>query len=71
MNTTQRVQIPAYMDAWMRGDRYGNIVKVTKRKASISMGEKYGTEIEIAHVLLDKSNKVVRVQLDDCTMVEG
>jgi hypothetical protein len=31
MNTTQRVQIPAYMDAWMRGDRYGNIVKVTKR----------------------------------------
>jgi hypothetical protein len=35
------------------------------------MGEKYGTEIEIAHVLLDKSNKVVRVQLDDCTMVEG
>ena len=25
-----RVQIPAYTDRWMMGDRYGEVVKVTK-----------------------------------------
>lgn len=59
-----RVQIPAYTDRWMMGDRFGEIVKVTK-------GRKAGrrTNIEIAHVLLDKSGKVIKVQLDDCTVV--
>jgi hypothetical protein len=52
-----RVQIPAYHDMWMRGDRYGNVVKITK--GSVSMGE--SLKADIAHVLLDQSNKVVRV----------
>jgi hypothetical protein len=34
-----RVQIPAYTDRWMMGDRYGEVVKVTgpkpKRKTAI------------------------------------
>lgn len=58
-----RVQIPAYTDRWMMGDRYGDVVKVTKHKHPDEF--KY----EIAHVKLDKSGKTVRVILDDCTVV--
>ena len=59
---TTRVQIPAYTDRWMMGDRYGEIVKVTKSKL-------IGAKHEIAHVKLDKSGKTMRVILDDCTVV--
>jgi hypothetical protein len=61
-----RVQIPAYTDAWMKGDRYGEIVKITTRKGSVSMGESLKAKIEIAHVKLDKSGKTIRVILADC-----
>jgi len=69
---TTRVQIPAYTDMWMRGDRFGNIVKITKAKPNVRARlltedpRRYSGEIEIAHVLLDKSNKVVKVILADC-----
>jgi hypothetical protein len=72
-----RVQIPAYTDHWMRGDRFGNVVKVvrarpkggralllTSARNSLWLGD-----IEIAHVLLDKSNKIARVVLADCEVV--
>ena len=61
-----RVQIPAYTDRWMMGDRYGEIVKVIKPSA------KYRDRIdyEIAHVKLDHSGKIVRVILADCEAVE-
>jgi hypothetical protein len=50
----------------MQGDRFGEVVKVTKaRKANGSLAK--GTEI--AHVKLDISGKTVRVLLDDCTVV--
>ena len=58
-----RVQIPAYTDRWMMGDRYGVIVKVTKSRTPGTRGD------EIAHVKLDKSGKTVRVILDDCIEV--
>jgi hypothetical protein len=60
----ERVQIPAYTDRWMMGDRYGEVIKLSK-------GRKAGRlcDIEIAHVKLDKSGKTIRVQLDDCTLV--
>ncbi len=51
-----RVQLPAYTDAWMRGDRYGEIRKVTRNKQGA----------EIAHVLCDVSRKTRKVLLDDC-----
>lgn len=54
-----RIQIPAYTDRWMMGDRYGDLVKITKLRG-----------LEVAHVKLDKSGKTVRVSLNDCT-VEG
>jgi len=56
-----RVQIPAYTDRWMMGDRYGEIIKHSKRHTS--KGEL------IVHVKLDKSGKTVRVILADCTVV--
>jgi hypothetical protein len=58
----ERVQIPAYTDRWMMGDRYGEVIK-TKMRLSIS-GDK-----EIAYVKLDKSGKTVRVVLADCTFI--
>ena len=57
-----RVQIPAYTDRWMMGDRYGVVIKITRGKGAADIHE-------IAHVKLDKSGKVVRVLLDDCTEV--
>ena len=71
-----RVQIPAYTDRWMMGDRYGEIVKVTHHRpanavrAAILSGERWPKAArEVAHVKLDKSGKTVRVILSDCTVV--
>jgi len=60
-----RVQIPAYADRWMMGDRFGEVVKTSKSKV-----EHYGQiGLTIAHVKLDKSGKTMRYLLDDCTEV--
>jgi hypothetical protein len=59
-----RVQIPAYTDRWMMGDRYGEIVKVTRTH---QIGD--GWSCEVAHVKLDKSGKTMRFILSDCTEV--
>jgi hypothetical protein len=65
MTDTLRVQIPVYEDRWMMGDRYGTVVKTTRRVRLHTNGQIE----EIAHVLLDKSNKVVRVILADCEVI--
>lgn len=57
---TERLQIPAYTDRWMMGDRYGDLIRVTVSRHNFE---------QIAHVKLDKSGKTVRVMLDDCTVV--
>jgi len=78
-----RVQIPAYTDRWMMGDRFGEIVKVTRSvsratsklrienavRASLLTKRPHEQGREIAHVKLDISGKTVRVILDDCTVV--
>jgi hypothetical protein len=69
MNT--RVQIPAYTDRWMMGDRYGEIVR-TGVRLSWRIDPKGGStrhSEEIAHVKLDISGKTVKVILDDCTVL--
>lgn len=53
-----RVQIPAYTDRWMMGDRYGDLVKTTTYRGT-----------EYAHVKLDKSGRVMRFILADCRLV--
>ncbi len=62
---TTRVQIPAYTDRWMMGDRYGAVVKVVRQRAN-AKGE---ADREIAHVKLDKSGKVRTFILADCVEV--
>ena len=67
MPTNQtRVQIPAYTDHWMRGDRYGTIVKITYvPTANVLHGGK-----AIAHVKLDKSGKIAKFWSDDCQDIQ-
>jgi len=66
-----RVQIPAYTDHWMRGDRYGEVLRV--RKSAVHDHTRGRPDLmvlrEIATVLLDKSRKTTRVILDDCQEV--
>ena len=53
-----RVELPAWHDRWMMGDRFGVVLRETVTKKSST---------RIAHVLLDKSGRLVRVPLDCCT----
>lgn len=63
-----RVQIPAYTDRWMMGDRYGEVVKTQTKP--ISNGTSNGFKlITVYRVKLDKSGKTVSVIADDCTEV--
>lgn len=63
----QRVQIPAYTDRWMMGDRYGTIIGYSKPKNYLDPKDPRGRTI--ARVKLDKSGKTIRVILDDCESV--
>ena len=45
-----RAELHPATDAWMRGDRYGDIVSVSKRKDG-----------DIFRIHMDKSGKVLRV----------
>jgi hypothetical protein len=71
--TVERIQIPAYTDRWMMGDRFGTIVKVTKGRRSAGVRAALLSDTrgatEIAHVKLDVSGKTVRVILADCTLI--
>jgi hypothetical protein len=69
-----RVQIPAYTDRWMRGDRYGEITSTRlKPRKHLDYSAPWKRDrndmIEVAYVKLDKSGETVRVILDDCTVV--
>ena len=64
----KRVQIPVYTDRWMMGDRYGEIVNITRRKGRAKNGPE-DPDYEVAHVKLDKSGKTLRVMFVDCTEV--
>jgi hypothetical protein len=59
-----RVQIPAYTDRWMMGDRYGEVVK------TIPANRDRGELLDTCDVRLDKSGKVRRYIADECTMVD-
>jgi hypothetical protein len=64
MEDTMRVEIPAWTDQWIRGDKYGEVM----RAKVIEDGELEGTEM--LYVKLDKSGKSIRVQADDCKVVD-
>ncbi len=62
-----RVQIPPHTDAWMRGDKYGEVVKTFTQSFTATSG--YQGTREMVRVRLDKSRKVVIVKLKDCEVV--
>jgi len=69
-----RVQIPAYADRWMMGDRHGVIDKVTRHRIGenwqhLPRGYLVGDIIEVAHVKLDKSGRTVAYYLENCEVV--
>lgn len=63
----ERVQIPAYTDRWMMGDRYGEVVKFKKPRSFLDPRDP--RNVLIAYVKLDKSGKTIRVIYDDCTVI--
>ena len=64
---THRVQIPAYTDRWMMGDRYGEVIKVSPSCRYLDPNDPRGRTWY--NVRLDKSGKTVKVIADDCTEV--
>jgi hypothetical protein len=55
-----RYEIGPHYDRWMMGDRYGQLVKVTKA----SKGDHKGREI--AHLRMEASGKTLKFWLDEC-----
>lgn len=55
-----RVQAHPATDTWMRGDRFGQIEKITK-------GRRRGSEprMPIAYVRMDVSRRLIRFSLDN------
>jgi hypothetical protein len=50
IETGKRVQLHPATDAWMRGDRYGTVVKIGRRLVSVK---------------LDKSGRTLKLSLDN------
>ena len=64
----KRVEIPAHTDAWMRGDRFGEIVATTARPQRTPGG--FAGIKCCARVRLDKSGRTVKVDLDQLRFVD-
>ena len=64
-----RVQIPAYTDRWMMGDRFGEVVKISRKALAKPGIANAFAVVEIAHVKLDISGKTLKFIIDDCTVV--
>lgn len=60
MQERKRVELHPGTDDWMRGDRYGEIMRIGRRKS----GKKF------AVVRLDKSRRHRRIDLDQLTEVD-
>jgi hypothetical protein len=70
-----RVQIPAYTDRWMMGDRFGEIVSIREARPDTRAAlltddpRRYSGKVEIARVRLDRSGVTVSVILSDCEVL--
>ena len=54
----KRVQVPVWTDTWMKGDRYGLIVRESTIKGEV-----------FAHVRLDKSGRTKRFRARDLEII--
>lgn len=66
-----RVQIPAYHDDWMKGDRYGELLGTFKVHWPHFPAKTVPREETVtrARVKLDKSGKTVTVNFEDCEVL--
>jgi hypothetical protein len=67
---TLRVEIPAYLDTWMRGARYGTVTKTYWRKWRDPFTNKEGRD-EFARIKMDhpQARDVVAL-LSDCKVID-
>jgi hypothetical protein len=59
---THRVELPAYTDRWMMGDRYGTVVNTS----TVPQTSRLYPGRTVLHIQLDKSGKTVKALSDDC-----
>ena len=59
----KRVQVPAWSDCWMRGDRYGEVISDTRTFYARN-------EDHIYRIKLDKSGRVVRFFGEDLEVLQ-
>lgn len=64
----QRVELPPHMDAWMRGDRYGEIVGFGRIEYEAT-DDAPARELQIARVKMDKSGRTLNAPLDGLRFV--
>ena len=57
MRIGTRVQIPAFYDRWMRGDRYGTVEKVYRPAGN--------SDCHMAKVHMDKCGRVCQFPVDE------
>lgn len=66
----KRVQIPAYTDLWMRGARFGKIVRVIEGTGNyVQANDPRGATIFVVKMDHPQVRKLARVVADDCTFV--
>lgn len=62
-----RVEIPAHTDAWMKGDRYGELIGTTARPWRTPGG--FPSLKGQGKVKMDKSGRVFKFDLDDLRLI--
>jgi hypothetical protein len=66
----RRVEVPVWTDTWMRGDRYGLVLKLTRPKGGDRELREKGQGAYIAHVRLDKSGRTKKFRAGDLKAVD-
>jgi hypothetical protein len=65
----KRVQIPAYTDLWMRGARFGTVVRVivNSTKSFIDPKHPHGRDVFMVRMDHPQVRQLAAVYADDCT----
>ena len=67
-----RVEIPAYTDLWMRGARFGEIVRVIPGNGNyVQPGDPSAATIFVVRMDHPQVKRLARVIADDCTYRRG
>lgn len=64
-----RVEIPAYTDTWMRGARFGEVVRVTEGGGYLDPKDPRGRTLFLVRMDHPQIRRPIRVIADDCKFV--